>query len=148
MNNLYWLRKEHNLTLRQLEQNTKINFSNLAQIEKGNRCLTQKHIDILCDFFGVSSDFLLGKSDFGIYLNLSTGFITINKNDYLHYKFSNLINEFVVDNQVIRSATKELENNIDPLFNRDLIEQINQELKTLTKKQLEKVLKLINEVVR
>lgn len=145
MNNLQYLRKKHDLTLREIERFTNINFSNLAQIEKGKRNLTQKHIETLCSFFKVSSDFLLGKSDFGISLSLSSGFITINKADYESYLSNNLIEQYIFNKEVIRKAKKELEDSIDPLFNQDTKEEINKELNKLSKKQLEKVLTFIKE---
>lgn len=147
MNNCLYLRKHNDLSLREIEKYTKINFSNYGLIEKGKRSLTQNHIEILCSFFKVSSDFLLGKSEFGILLSLSNGFITINKNDYEYYKNNNLLKEYIFNNEIVRVACKELEDSIDPLYNQDTKEEINRELNKLSKKQLEKVLTFIREIL-
>lgn len=57
------LRKEHKLSLRELDKQVNINYSQLARIERGESLLSQQHIQILTNFFGVSADYLLGLSD-------------------------------------------------------------------------------------
>jgi transcriptional regulator with XRE-family HTH domain len=57
------LRKSRNLSLRELDAKVNINYSQLARIERGESYLNQQHIDVLSQFFGVTSDYLLGKSE-------------------------------------------------------------------------------------
>ena len=148
MNNLNYLREQNGLSYRALETCVGIDKAMLVQLEKGKVKLTEMRIDTFCQFYKVSSDFLLGKSDFGIYLNLSSGFITLNKADYESYKLKGLINEYIFNNEIMRTAKNELEDLVDPLYNKDLKEQINNELDKLSQKQLEKVLTLIKEVIK
>lgn len=63
MTNLKYLREEKRLTLRELADKIGINFTALSRIETGNRNLNDEDIRILCSFFNVSSDYLLGLSD-------------------------------------------------------------------------------------
>lgn len=62
MNNLRKLRKEKKLTLRELSEQVQINYANLSKMENGKRNLNNKAIFSLCDFFEVTSDYLLGLS--------------------------------------------------------------------------------------
>ncbi|VEU80027.1 LexA repressor [Haploplasma axanthum] len=57
------LRKRNNLSLRELDEKVNINYSQLARIERGESFLSQQHIKVLSEFFGVSSDYLLCLSD-------------------------------------------------------------------------------------
>ena len=62
MNNLRTLRKEKNLTLRELGEQTNLSFQLLSRIERGERHFTQDVLKTLCDFFSVSTDFMLGRT--------------------------------------------------------------------------------------
>ncbi|SDZ51114.1 Helix-turn-helix [Evansella caseinilytica] len=62
-NKLKELRKKHNLTLRDLEKRIGINYSVISRIESGDRALTDSEINLICDFFQVSSEYLLGRTD-------------------------------------------------------------------------------------
>lgn len=64
MNNLRKLRKEKNLTLVELAEKTRISKSALSFLENEKRTFTQEHLEILTTFFGVSTDYLLGKTEF------------------------------------------------------------------------------------
>ena len=147
MNKLNYLRNKAGLSFRQLETLTNIDKSALNLLEKEKQRLNDKYINTFCSFYKVSSDFLLGKSEFGIYLQLSNGFTTVNKADYENYLHNNLIEEYIFNKEVIRKAKKELEDSIDPLFNQDTKEEIATELNKLSKKQLEKVLTFIREIL-
>lgn len=63
MNRLKELRKERKLSLRELGELTTISYSSISDMENGNRPFTQGNLEILCNFFNVSSDYLLGLSD-------------------------------------------------------------------------------------
>lgn len=63
MNRLRELRKEKNLTIRELGNLTNISYPTISAIENEVRPFTQEHIKDLCKFFNVSSDYLLGFSN-------------------------------------------------------------------------------------
>lgn len=65
MNNLRQLRKQADLTTRELSEYVNISHSVLFYLEKGERLFRQSHIDRLTSFFNVTSDYLLGRSDYG-----------------------------------------------------------------------------------
>lgn len=60
MNRLKALRKKHNLTTEQLAEKTGIVRTTITAIEKGRRQLNANHARALADYFGVTTDYLLG----------------------------------------------------------------------------------------
>ena len=58
------LRKEKNITLMQLEKETGLSKSTVNDWENGKRIPNAKAIVILARFFEVTTDYLLGESDF------------------------------------------------------------------------------------
>lgn len=58
------LRTGKGWSLRELERRTGINYSVLSRIESGKRPVTDDEINIFCDLFDVSTDYLLGRVDF------------------------------------------------------------------------------------
>lgn len=66
MNRLKSLRKEVGLSLRSVEEKTGISNPVLSCLENGKRPFRQEHIVILTSFFNVTSDYLLGRTDFGL----------------------------------------------------------------------------------
>ena len=148
MNNLAWLRKQVNISLRGLGNIVNISYTTLGDLEKGERQFRQVHIDALCDFFKVSSDFLLGKSDTGILVELKQGFTSISKDDYVNYLTNGELKEYIEFNSVWRIPNDELETKLDPELNQDLKNTIITELNNLSKDDLEKVLKFIKEFIK
>lgn len=61
MNRLKALRKKHNLTTEQLAEKTGIVRTTITAIEKGRRQLNANHARALADYFGVTTDYLLGR---------------------------------------------------------------------------------------
>ena len=57
------LRTKKRITLRQVQEDTGINFSNLAQIERGEHSANSETLKILANYYGVSYDFLLGNTN-------------------------------------------------------------------------------------
>ena len=68
VNNLRYLRKLTGLSMRELSTYTGIAFSTINFLEKEERPFRQVHIDRLTNFFDVTVDFLLGRSEVGIYV--------------------------------------------------------------------------------
>ncbi len=63
MNRLKELRTEKRLTIRELGELTNISFPSISYMENETRPFTQNNLEILCKFFDVSTDYMLGKSD-------------------------------------------------------------------------------------
>lgn len=84
MNRLKSLRKESRLSLRQLSAYTGISNPVLSYLETGVRPFRQEHIDILTAFFKVTSDYLLGRSDYGlmIFPEFGEDEITLTEGEY------------------------------------------------------------------
>ena len=78
MNRLKQLRQARNLSCRALSEKTGIDFSTIAYCERGQRNFSVKTQDILADFFGVSVDYLLGKSAEDMY----SDFLSSLRRDY------------------------------------------------------------------
>ncbi|QKS70216.1 helix-turn-helix transcriptional regulator [Paenalkalicoccus suaedae] len=62
-NNVKQLRKHHNLSLRELSERVNINYSVISRIESGSRPLSDNEINVFANFFDVSADYILGRSD-------------------------------------------------------------------------------------
>lgn len=62
MNRLKELRLKKKLTLMQLADKLGMDYSTLGHIERGRRGFSTESLKKCCDFFGVSVDYLLGKS--------------------------------------------------------------------------------------
>ena len=62
-NNLKKLRKEHKLTQVQLQMQTGIEQSLLSKFENGDRIPTTETLILLADFYNVSIDYILCRTD-------------------------------------------------------------------------------------
>lgn len=71
------LRKEHGISQQQAANAIGISQSTIAKIEIGRNEATASTIRKLADFFGVSSDFLLGRTD-----DLGTPLPSLSGDDY------------------------------------------------------------------
>lgn len=60
MNNLKKLRNEHQWSTQALSKELNINNTTLNRLENGITALNDKYIEIFCDFYNVSADYLLG----------------------------------------------------------------------------------------
>jgi len=67
MNRIKESRNECNLSLRQLQKFTSIDFSRIAVIEKNDANIESKTAEKLASFFRVSVDYLLGRDGFIFY---------------------------------------------------------------------------------
>lgn len=57
------LRKEKGVTQTALSQLLGITSTQMSDIEHGNSATTFTRLCLLCDYFGVSADYLLGRTD-------------------------------------------------------------------------------------
>lgn len=57
------LRKEKNLKQSELGKIVGLNFTAISDIERGRRTTTMEKLDALADFFDVSVDYLMGRTD-------------------------------------------------------------------------------------
>jgi len=62
-NNIKLLRKEKNLTIRDLEEKIHINRATLSRMENGLQNINDEYLNTLSTFFNVSTDYLLGISE-------------------------------------------------------------------------------------
>ena len=147
MNNLCYLRKKLKLSYRSLETYVSIDRTTLNNIEHGAQRLNDKKIDALCDFFKVSSDFLLGKSDIGIIVELKKSFAVISKSDYEKYLEKDMLKEYVEFNSVWRIPSDELENILEKDSESATKKELLSEIDMLSEEQLKKVLKFIKEIL-
>ena len=63
MNRLRELRNNQRLTVRELADKVNISYPTISRLETGTVNFNEQYLTILADFFGVSSDYLLGRSD-------------------------------------------------------------------------------------
>ena len=63
-NRIKELREDKNLSQQQLANKTGLSSSSIARWELGQSEPTATAISVLCDFFGVTSDYLLGRNDY------------------------------------------------------------------------------------
>lgn len=82
-NRLLFLRKDSKLSLRKLFEYVHIHYSILARLENEDRNLSLAAIKTLTDFYHVTSDYLLGYSRLGIYVEDSHGFELLSQDKYL-----------------------------------------------------------------
>jgi transcriptional regulator with XRE-family HTH domain len=85
MNRLKELRKERNLTLTELNEATNISRSVLSAVENGTRRMNVNHARVLGEYFGVSTDYILG-NDLASFMSFS---------DALEDLFTNSFDSFV-----------------------------------------------------
>jgi len=63
VNRIRELRTKNNYTLKKLAELLNMSYSNIAMIEREERSMTQENIQLFANFFNVSADYLLGRSD-------------------------------------------------------------------------------------
>lgn len=63
MNRLREIRTSKGLTLRELGDILHITYTAISKVENSQRNLSDNDINMLCDYFKVSADYLLGRSD-------------------------------------------------------------------------------------
>lgn len=101
VNNLKYLRKLSGLSMRELASYTGVMTSTINYLEKEQRPFRQVHIDRLTSFFDVTVDFLLGRSDVGIYVYPQFG---EEKLLFTQEEFNNLRDKITCD-VLVRPAT-------------------------------------------
>jgi len=147
-NRLRQLRKEAGVTLRELHKYTGIVNSVISNLENGTRKFRQSHIDALSSFFNVTSDYLLGRTDYGLIVRPQIGdeeFVLTEKEydklkDYITVEVivlgtsTNALQETDTENKVIIPkyvVYRELKGEIS---NYDMQETLNAKLLELTKR--------------
>lgn len=156
MNRLRELRLENGLTTIELEKYTGLIRSTISMLENEKRKFRQTHIDLLTSFFNVSSDYLLGKTDVGISVfSKDTGNSTeVSLSDYISLKPKLEITIVKRDVDMIgfgfdfspyfiyREFVGEEDNK-----NMDLKTKLTSLADRMTKKELEKAIKFIEEYI-
>lgn len=57
------LRKEHRITQKELADAVGVSANQVSEMEKGTKITSLPKLCLLCDYFNVSADYLLGRSD-------------------------------------------------------------------------------------
>lgn len=99
MNRLKELRKSKNLTIRELADKTHIAYSSISCMETETRPFTQSNLEILCKYFDVTTDYMLGRSETKTLLE---------EQQHAMLKHFNLLNE---QQQYIMEQIKKLSSN-------------------------------------
>lgn len=172
MNRLRVLRTRANITLRQLSNYIEVPHSALSLIENGKQPMREIHVLKLTSFFDVTSDYLLGYSNtgIGVYFNSSeddNDHVLLSESDMARLNERYEIKETLIhrDNNIkwnIKSSDKiiSLYTCKDTIFrsintskenaniSESVREQVIQELNRLDTRDLEKVLKFINDYIK
>ena len=91
MNRIKELLEEFNLLQKDMQNLTGINRDIVTNLIQERKKLEPKMIIELSLFFNVTSDYLIGLTDHGIYVNVLDKFYSINKNQLEYYRNLNLI---------------------------------------------------------
>lgn len=124
MNNLKKLRQRYKLSVRELSSRCGVGFAYISKLEKGEFSLTMKTLNKFTSYFGVTSDYILGKSDVGFFVSFKDKgkecFTTISEielNEYIskgwitEYADTAKVYRFVANDSAILMLTKEFELN-------------------------------------
>lgn len=167
MNRLKTLRKEIGLSLRQASALTGISNPVLSYLETGARPFRQEHISILTAFFNVTSDFLLGRSDYGyvVFPQYGSEEITLTEGEYsrlrthIDVSLANVSNQAAVlsidtpkEEQRVAITKKvvyrELKGTPDDYDMKDVLSRRLDELKShMTAEELEKTIRFIEDYI-
>lgn len=101
MQNLQILRKSKNLTLRALSENLKINFTALSKYENGKTEPDHETLKKIADYFNVSIDYLLGRTDCKRKFSQDEYYNIIRIADKLGITIDQLLGGQVDDNAVV-----------------------------------------------
>lgn len=172
MNKLKKLRIRLNLTLRELAEYVDMAHSTLQLLELGKRKFNEDHILKLCNFFDVTSEYLLGYSEngIGVYFDNSNDdedHIYISSHELYHIQRTSKCVETIImcgdtslqkivlqghDSTSIYGGYKVFRsikcNKEDAEIMDSVRYKLNQELRKLDLDQIEKVLKFINEYIK
>lgn len=167
MNRLKFLRNNAGISLREMRKYTGISNPVISYLENGKRPFKQEHIDKLSSFFNVTSDYLLGRTDYGFIVRPEFGDeeLILTENEYLRLqtfiqtsiiKLSDKTTTLAVEtsveeiNVVIPTYVvyRELKGNIS---NYDLQDTLNAKLtelsKHMTTDELERTIKFIEDYI-
>lgn len=131
MSNLKKIRKLSKLKIRTIEKYTSMSNVTLSRLENGVRPLRQIHIETLSHFYNTTTDFILGNSEDGIYVQYfftkdGAGLLTIDLDTYT--SLYNNIEIRIEDNQIIRILKE----------NADTINFVNDHISAISKKKKDK----------
>lgn len=104
MNRLKKIRIAYNITTHELSIILGVNRTSLSKIENGTQQLTDYYINLICDYFKISADYLLGRSDIA---NLPTETIVKkNKDTFIFTQNNNDMFPSILKNDVIVAQSK------------------------------------------
>lgn len=107
MNRIKELRTKLNLSLRNLQKFTGIDFSRLAVLEKTDGNMETKTIEKLCNFFNVSSNYLLGNDGYIYYYDINNHKFGMLYDQFKEVLTEEVVIEKIINNIVVRTITLE-----------------------------------------
>lgn len=147
MNHLHYLRNDADISLRKLETKVNIITSTLSRLELGGRDFRQDHIDRLTEFFDCTSDFLLGKSNTGIYVHTFDGDkVLLSLEEYEKIKpevYITVVSGFVKTSNISYQVHRELSSQIT--INKSPLTELLEIESKMDEEQLRKVLQFIKD---
>ena len=146
MENLKWLRQINNLSLRELEKYTGMSNVSLSRMESGKQGLNNKTLTLLAKFYWVSTDFLMDKTDYGIYaLNYDAEVQTLSISQY-----SNAYTHISVSIRADEKGKYSVFRKLDEAYsnsNQMKVDKIIEQLKKMNDEQIDKTEKFIDEYI-
>lgn len=151
MNNLKYLRNQAKLSLRKLSEMTKISHSTLQLLENEKRELKVETADLLADYYQVSLDFLIGKTNKGIFVECHLmsygGFASITKEECEYYIATGEIQVFADFGHVWRIPSDSLQQKLIRTNSKERSELYNY-CENLTDEQIKEVLDFIKKYIK
>ena len=164
-NNLCYLRTECKLTVRDLSEKTGISNPTISLLENEARLFRQQHVNVLCDLFQVTSDFLLGNNDRGIIVWNKSNKLFLTRTEYSKLK-DYITTEYIKYDEVnssenefdrliakkgykssgyfYRTLTNEIDNEDKKTL---LLDKLNSITSRLSSEEIEKVIKFIEDFI-
>lgn len=90
------LRKQNRKTLREVNEDTGINYANLSEIERNEHGCNAETLKILADYYGVTVDYILGNTDKPKAINIQVAEMDGSITD-LQYELLDLTKGFTAD---------------------------------------------------
>lgn len=165
MNNLKKLRKQLDISTRELSEYVGISYTVLSYLENAQRPFRQAHIDKLTAFLNVTSDYLLGRSDNGYIVRPEYGDeeLVLTENEYNRLRenisvsivqtkpFDLTITSSVEEKTIIlppRQVYRELKGSVDDYDMKDtLMVKWNNLGKKMTEDELKKAIRFVEDFI-
>ena len=147
MNRLKELRQESNLSLKDLSKYVGIGESTLNLIENDKRELNSTKIEKLADFFNITCDYLLMKSERGIFIESNGEMLEFTRNELRALRQKNKIKYRIIEKDksyfLIRETTAFSEGKVN-----ELREKLASYITDMDSDQIKKLLNFYNDYLK